>query len=128
MHKLKVPLILLVLGIELSCGGPLKDTEPSQVTGFYSPSLGMTLGRGFDPTRPLEPRGDCLANVEEATKTSWVDAYGIKGNFTETQLKSMADLHRELSISGSVAGEALWGSANSSYSKFEKFISNENRW
>jgi hypothetical protein len=112
-------------GYENSPGKNLRGHELAKVTAIVTPTLGMTLGRGYDPTRPLEPKGDCVGNVAQPTMESWKDAKGIEGVFTETRVTSWEQMQRELSISANVAAESMWGNASASFSKFEKFRSDE---
>lgn len=110
----------------VGCDHSQKKNSPAVMTSVVTPILGMTIGRGYDPTRPTEPKGDCLQNVDSATQTSWKDADGIAGAFSETRVTSWEQMQRELSVSANVAAESIWGNGNGSYSKFEKFQSDEN--
>jgi hypothetical protein len=108
-----------------ACGSPTSDMSEAKVLGEVTPKLGMTLGRGYDPTHPLEKKGDCIQFDESAVMESWKDARGIKGTFSETRVNSVAQLQKETSMSGSVAGESLWGGGSVSASRYEKFRSDE---
>jgi hypothetical protein len=117
---------LIIIGCSLTffaaCGSSVATSNrPRESEGFTNPNLGLILGRGVDPTRPLSPRGDCLQGVDLATEISWKDAQGIKGRFTETKIQTMEALHQELSLSAHLAAEALWGGGEASFAKYEKF-------
>ena len=124
--KHKLPLMVLAIITATGCGS--KGENGAKLSSFPEPELGMTMGRGYDPTHPLEVKGDCIANVDapDVTIVSWKDANGINGSFSETKITSSENLRKELSVSASVAGETLWGGGGASFSKFEKFRADQN--
>ncbi len=126
MKALSFALLSTVTYTAIGCSSKLSEKQPSKVDSIIAPQLGMTLGRGYDPTHPNEPKGDCIANVNDAKTESWNDATGIVGSLTETRIRSWEQMQSELSLTANAAAESLWGNANASFSKFEKFRSDEN--
>ena len=127
MKQFLMSAVTITLCGNLSCGRAKQHKESNlELSRVMAPVMGMTLGRGFDPTQPINPLGDCLENVAEATAVTWKDARGIQGQFSETQLQSLQGLFKELSFLGNFAAESLWGSGNAYFSKYEKFKSDAN--
>ena len=124
MSMSKLILCVLVPTVGLSaCGNKAEKSEP--MSTVY-PALGFTLGRGYDPSHPLDAKGDCIENPETNSVVSWTDAQGINGAFSETRITSWEQMQKELSISAAVAAESAWGNGSGSFSKFEKFRSDSN--
>lgn len=119
--------ILLIYFWFLGVGLSMEQLQESDQE-IENPSylLEMTLGRGFEPTRPFARMEDCLLDIEVATVSSWKDSQFIKGRFSETRIKTIKDLFRKLSFQENPVAEALWGGESVYFSKYNKFNKNEN--
>lgn len=129
MKNMWTTVVVVLSGLGVLACGPKDSAPPTQVQGWETPDEAMRMGRGVDPYAAdgSTVRGDCLAiDPETYTQKTWRDiADGTASTLTERRVSSYEDLLNELNISVSASIRGAFGCGSASYSKYQKYMENE---